>query len=89
MHGISGNDNLWTVIEPHLPLQKPDVGRPRTDPRAMFGILYVLTLGLYLARLTGEIRHEIDGTSLSSLSCRTWHLSGHFPRSSPACRIGT
>ena len=40
------DDELWAIIEPHLPPQKPHVGRPRTDHRAMFnGILYVLTTG--------------------------------------------
>ncbi len=40
------DDDLWAIIKTHLPAQKPHIGRPRTDPRAMFnGILYVLTTG--------------------------------------------
>ncbi|WP_342770378.1 MULTISPECIES: transposase [unclassified Methanoculleus] len=40
------DDEFWAIIEPHLPPQKPHVGRPRTDHRAMFnGILDVLTIG--------------------------------------------
>jgi transposase len=40
------NDNLWALIEPNLPPQKPINGRPRADLRKTFnGILYVLVVG--------------------------------------------
>ncbi len=40
------DDDLWAILEPHLPPQKPHIGRPRTDHRAMFnGIHFVLTTG--------------------------------------------
>ena len=40
------DDDLWAIIQPHLPPQKPNIGRPRTDHRAMInGILFVLTTG--------------------------------------------
>jgi len=40
------DDNLWALIEPNLPPQKPITGRPRADLRKSFnGILYVLRVG--------------------------------------------
>ncbi len=40
------DDNLWALIEPNLPRQKPKTGRPRADLRKTFnGILYVLRVG--------------------------------------------
>jgi len=38
---------------------------------------------LYLEWRPSALRHEIDGTSVSPLPCRTRHLSGHFSRPSP------
>lgn len=40
------DDDLWAIIQPHLLSQKPHIGRPRMDHRAMInGILFVLTTG--------------------------------------------
>ncbi len=40
------DNELWAIIRPHLPRQKPHVGRPRRDPRPLInGIFYVLTTG--------------------------------------------
>ncbi len=40
------DDNLWALIKPNLPSQKPKTGRPRADLRKTFnGILYVLRVG--------------------------------------------
>ena len=40
------DDNLWALIEPFFPSQKPKVGRPRANLRKTFGgILYVQRVG--------------------------------------------
>jgi len=40
------DDDLWAIVQNHLPSTKPHVGRPRCDPRRLFnGILYVLSTG--------------------------------------------
>ncbi|MDD2472665.1 MAG: transposase [Methanoculleus sp.] len=40
------DDELWRIVQKHLPPTKPHVGRPRRDPRGLFnGILYILTTG--------------------------------------------
>lgn len=40
------DDDLWEIVERHLPPRKPHIGRPRRDPRSLFnGVLYVLTTG--------------------------------------------
>jgi putative transposase len=45
------DDNLWESIEPYLPPQKPQKGRPRSDLRnLMNGILYVGNDRLYMEK---------------------------------------
>jgi putative transposase len=40
------DDSLWESIEPYLPPQKPQTGRPRADMRSLMnGILYVTMTG--------------------------------------------
>jgi transposase len=40
------DDSLWESIEPYLPPQKPQTGRPRADMRGLInGILYVAMTG--------------------------------------------
>ena len=43
---IEIDDDLWNLIRPLLPPQKPPTGRPRADERGLInGILYVLSTG--------------------------------------------
>jgi transposase len=40
------DDELWEIVQRHLPPQKPHIGRPRRDPRHLFnGVVYVLSTG--------------------------------------------
>ena len=40
------DDDLWEIVQKHLPPRKPHIGRPRHDPRDLFnGVLYVLSTG--------------------------------------------
>lgn len=49
------DDNLWELIRPYLPPQKPKTGRPREDLRKLFnGILYVLKTGCTWADVPRE-----------------------------------
>jgi len=43
---IEIDDDLWSLIHPLFPPQKPPTGRPRADERGLInGILYVLSTG--------------------------------------------
>jgi len=43
---IEIDDDLWNLIRPLLPPQKPPTGRPHSDERGLInGILYVLSTG--------------------------------------------
>jgi putative transposase len=48
-------DDLWELIRPYLPPQKPKTGRPRANLRKLFnGILYVLKTGCTWADVPKE-----------------------------------
>ena len=73
-------DELWEVVEPLLPAQKPDPrgGRPRVDDRVAFGaIVFVLVTGIAWRHLPAEL-----GCSSATAHRRLqqWQRDGVFAR---------
>ena len=72
-------DDLWALIEPILPLDKPSGmnGRPRVPNRTvMNGILYVLRTGCQWKM----VPHEYSSGSTCHLRFQTWVRSGVFQK---------
>lgn len=72
-------DDLWELIEPILPLDKPPGmnGRPRVPNRTvMNGILYVLRTGCQWKM----VPREYSSGSTCHLRFQTWVRSGYFEK---------
>ena len=74
-------DELWAVVEPLLPRQrpKPKGGRPRIDDRAaLTGVLFVLKSGIPWEMLPQEMGCGSGMTCWRRL--REWHEAGVWER---------
>ena len=75
------SDELWAVVEPHLPPEppKPKGGRPRLDRRAaLTGILFVLKSGIPWEMLPQEMGCGSGMTCWRRL--RDWQQAGVWDR---------
>ena len=77
------SDELWALIEPLIPPQRPAVhgrtGRPRTADRdALEGIAFVLSTGIGWAKLPGELGYGSGWTCWRRL--HEWADAGVFDR---------
>ena len=75
------SDELWTVVEPLLPVEpaKPKGGRPRIPDRAVLtGILFVLKNGIPWEMLPPEL--GCGGGMTCWRRLKAWHGSGVWAR---------
>jgi len=77
------SDELWALVEPLIPPQKPAVhgrtGQPRTSARDVLeGIAFVLASGIGWARLPRELGYGSGWTCWRRM--REWAAAGVFER---------
>lgn len=77
-------DDLWQLLEPHLPPRQPHPkgGRPTVRDRdVLTGIVFVLKTGISWDDLPDEMGCGCGMTCFRRL--RAWHRSGIWPRIQP------